>query len=164
MLNNISSALEAFENVLNLIRDIGTRNTDAAVTSNTGLLNVQNFIINAEEIFNDWKEIFEVAKVEVNLDEFKKFQTNLEGVKKEGTELLNDIEDGRYVEIPDDLTKCVEMLKAAVSEASEVTSNFIKIFENGVESVESSILVVENGVESIEELFDVVENVVDSVV
>jgi hypothetical protein len=46
--------------------------------------------------------------------------------KKEGAKLFADIKDGKYGEIPDDLAKCVEKLKVAVSEASELTSNFIK--------------------------------------
>jgi len=171
MSNIISDAQEAFKEGLKVaadstafIGDIETGNMLIAITTGEALLSdVKSLINKSLKIFDDGQKIFEGPKAEVNSPEFKKFQTvqkDLEDVKKEVAKLFDDIKKGEYGEIPDDLAECVRMLKVAVSKASEVTSNVIKIFGSVVESVESSILVVENVFESV---FESVEGFVESV-
>ncbi len=146
----INDAQEAFEDGLKVAAEsttfigaIETGNMPIAITTGTALLSdVQSFIKDSVKIFNDGKEIFEDAKAEVNSPEFKQFQTDLEGVKAKGAKLFDDIKNKKYGDIPDDLAECVKKLKDAVSEASELTTDFVKnvLGQDTVKSAEAVIL------------------------
>ena len=168
----INDAQEAFEDGLKVAAEstvfigaIETGNMPIAITTGTALLSdVQSFIKDSVKIFNDGKEIFEGAKAEVNSPEFKKFQTDLAGVKKNGAVLFAGIKKGTYGEIPDDLAECVEKLKVAVSEASELIEKFWGFIENVEDVVEDVANVVANVANVVANVVEDVANVVANVV
>ena len=56
--------------------------------------------------------------------------------------IKDDIKNKKYGDIPDDLAECVKKLKDAVSEASELTTDFVKnvLGQDTVKSAEAVIL------------------------